>query len=1124
MFAVVFFCSLWVGSGVSRAATMPSLAWLRAIAAGSPVAVALDRVDNVYVADSVHDTVTVYRSTGSVLGQITDLAKPISVAVDGNGRVYVGNDDADNVLVFGPDLSFLFALGSGDGEIGKPTSIAVDDFGSVYVVDSNADLVAVYSSGGTLQFTFGGSGSTDGLFHSPLGVAVNELTRQVVVVDRPLVEVSEAGRVQVFDLSGSFTASFGLPLLDSTLDERKAQGLLKRPTQVAVDSLGRIYVTETLSNLVQVYDGSGSHLGYLQDVANPLRTPVGLTVSRNTGRLYVASLSGGVVDVFGTGASHIVTAVAGAGGVITPSGSINAEQGEKISFSLVPDDGYHLAQATVDGVVEAVISQTLDLIVVADHAVAADFVPPDSFFFAASEDDNGDVVFSGGAQVASGSEQIVTATPQSGYKLVDLLVDGVSVWAQVVDNSYSFASVSSDHTVQAVFELDPDVVVKIIKADNYLADDASTYPILADAGEEVFQATGGSSGVFNWFVFDAEGNMIWWYYATGNTFSVPVDPLFANGAGVYTVKVQDRYDAGLAPDTFNVRVPMRIAPMFANIEDTSGSVAYAVTGASGDFSWTLLAEDGQVLDAPAFGSLGSSTAATNSLTLTPGIAAVTAFQVQAQIDDLVLAAAGLDTVIAGPQVIMPMRQLVVSVDDGASSLPDAVVTAVHDQGCEAVAGADGTALLPTLADTGATYAFAVQKDGYVPVIVSTNDLSAPLNVSLDVIGSSAVISGSVLPAGAGTKVVLLRADNAVVNDSHGNPVQVLADAVSGAYSLAFDDFAAGGGPYRLAAMRADSIYNLAENEGVVDGVAGDTGKDISLHVVTRLAVIDDGASPEVTFSITASPAFNGSAGEVQAFSGTSDSAAEVTGSLLSSGGGSVYSYTVPAPEVGEAANIFVRGDTGAARSANSGYFATFGYEYLLGLNTPEETSIASPHRGSVAMVTSASGNSAVALPAGGVGGDILANATLVMKEVDPQAAGLGLITCSEIVDLALTNTASGEAIINADIHKAYVTVKFDPGKVAVGDFESGLVVICYAADIAGLQPGVATVVPVNQIVKPINYGAGKVTFLVDQLGAFGVGGARGGTGPLVGVDPVIRFIGTARGWTDSGPDDFWAGK
>ncbi len=1134
--AMAFSC-LWSGnSGLSHAATMPSYAWLRAIAAASPVAVALDRDDNIYVADAVQNSVTVYLGSGVVLGKIIGLAKPISVAVDSSGRVYVGNDDADNVMVFGPDLSFLFALGSGNGEIGKPTSIAVDDFGAVYVVDNVADVVKVYSSAGELQFSFGGSGSTDGLFNSPMGIAVNETTQEVVVIDRQLIaaggSLSEGGRAQIFDMNGGFKASFGEPSGDylgvydsgNPVGELKDQGMLAKPISVGVDTLGRIYVTDTFSNLVQVYDSGGNHLGLIRDVNNPLRTPVDLAVSRVTGRIYVASLSGGVIDVLGIGVSHTVSVAAGEGGTISPSGSNNYAQGEKIIFTVAPAAGFHLVQATVNGVAQDVVAQTFDLIVLSDLAVMAEFAA-DTFSFIASQNGNGDVIFSGGDSVAYGSEQTVTITPRSGYRLVDLLVDGDSVWGQVVNGSYTFASVTAAHTVEPVFAIDHDVALSIVKAANYLEGDVSTYPLLAAGSEEVFQVTGGVSGVFNWLVFNAEGDLVWWHYDTGSTFTLPVDDLFsAYGAGVYTVQVEDSNDPELDLVTKNVRVPLRIDPIFANYEDNGGSVDFSVTGATGDYSWSLLDEEGQVLSSPVFGTLGSTTAATNTLTLTPGIAEVTSFQVQARIADSVLAAAELDTVIAGPQVVMPMRQLVLQVDDGSSAVGDVVITAVNDQSCAAVAGEDGMAVMPELADTGATYAFAVRKDGYLPVIVTTDDLSVPLPVSLDVIGSLAEISGMVVPAGAGTRVMLLRGDNTVVADSRGNAVQVLADPTSGEYALTFDDFVAGGGPYRIAALRSGYIFNLAENEGVVDAVAGEIGKDISLHAVTRLAVTADGGLPDVTFSITASPAFNGTVGEVQAFAGTSASANEVTAALIPVDGGSVYTYTVPSPATGEVENIFIRSDTGVARSAASGYFAAFGYEYLFGLNAPEETIINKPHLGTLAMATTSSGNSAFALPAGGVGGDVLTSATLVMSEVDPQAAGLGLISCSEIVDLALTNTATGEELANDDIHKAYVTVKFDPGKVAVGDFESGVVVICYAGEIGGLQPGVATVVPASRIVKPINYGAGKVTFWVDQLGAFGVGGSRGGTDELVGFNPAVRYIGTTLGWTDSGPDDFWDGK
>jgi len=76
----------------------------------------------------------------------------------------------------------------------------------------------------------------------------------------------------------------------------------------------------------------------------------------------------------------------------------------------------------------------------------------------ASADSNGTISPSGTTQVNSGGSQTYTITPNAGYRIKDVLVDGISEGA--VD-SYTFTNVTADHTIVAAFtnvdETDPRV-------------------------------------------------------------------------------------------------------------------------------------------------------------------------------------------------------------------------------------------------------------------------------------------------------------------------------------------------------------------------------------------------------------------------------------------------------------------------------------------------------------------------------------------------------------------------------------------------------------------------------------------------------------------------------------------
>jgi len=287
---------LFYFASVLYAASMPQYQRLQPVTAhlAAPVAVAVDAHDNVYVAEAINNRVRVYDQDGAFLGTLSGLDRPLSVAVDDDGRIFVGNAGRSNVEVYDDNFQFLQKLGAGDGEFDKPSGIAVDSAGNAYVVDSKADRVKVYNPDGTHAFSFGTSGSADGQFNSPTSIAIDERAKAIIVTDFPIVDSwsgpVEGARIQVFDTNGGFLRSFG--------EFGQGYGKLTRPSGVAVDRQSRVFVADAFQNVVQVFDSDGMFLGTIYDLANPMRTPLGIAFDGNTDRLFVASLNTSKVEVF----------------------------------------------------------------------------------------------------------------------------------------------------------------------------------------------------------------------------------------------------------------------------------------------------------------------------------------------------------------------------------------------------------------------------------------------------------------------------------------------------------------------------------------------------------------------------------------------------------------------------------------------------------------------------------------------------------------------------------------------------------------------------------------------------------------------------------------------------------
>lgn len=153
--------------------------------------------------------------------------------------------------------------------------------------------------------------------------------------------------------------------------------------------------------------------------------------------------------------AHTVTASAGEGGTITPSGPVVVAEGADQTFSIIPDDNHVIADVKIDG-------QSINLSeVVADDgtgsytfaAVDADHTIDVSFRAAqhtitATAGEGGSISPSGAVIVTDGADQAFTITANEGYVISDVKVDGVSVGAV---NSYAFSDVTSDHAIEVTF-------------------------------------------------------------------------------------------------------------------------------------------------------------------------------------------------------------------------------------------------------------------------------------------------------------------------------------------------------------------------------------------------------------------------------------------------------------------------------------------------------------------------------------------------------------------------------------------------------------------------------------------------------------------------------------------------
>ncbi|MDO9176153.1 MAG: hypothetical protein Q7V62_15200, partial [Actinomycetota bacterium] len=144
--------------------------------------------------------------------------------------------------------------------------------------------------------------------------------------------------------------------------------------------------------------------------------------------------------------TYTITTSPGANGVISPS-SPTVNHGANQTFLVTANTGYHIVGVTVDGVSQGAISSyTFYNVTAAGHTIAATFAL-NTYTITTSPGTNGTITPPSPA-VVGGANQTLSITPNTGYHIASVTVDGVS---QGAISSYTFYNVTANHTIAATF-------------------------------------------------------------------------------------------------------------------------------------------------------------------------------------------------------------------------------------------------------------------------------------------------------------------------------------------------------------------------------------------------------------------------------------------------------------------------------------------------------------------------------------------------------------------------------------------------------------------------------------------------------------------------------------------------
>lgn len=319
----------------------------------APSGVAMDSAQNLYVADTLNNTVRKISPTGTVTtlaglagrtssvdgtGTAARFQDPYAVAVDGLGNLFVADatdhsirkiSSAGVVTTFaGTGGSFGSTDGTGTAARFKgPLGIAADSVGNVYVADTGNAIVRKITAAGvvtTLAGSAGQSGSTDGTgtaarFMSPYGITVDS-SGAVYVVESSAV-------VRKITAAGVVTTVAGTSGTNGFTDATGTAARFSVPFDIAVDGAGTLYVSDhgnhavrkiTAAGVVTTLAGSGSAGNTnATGTAASFRFPSGIAAD-SAGNVYLADTDNQIIrKITATGET---TTLAGSGSVGSADG------------------------------------------------------------------------------------------------------------------------------------------------------------------------------------------------------------------------------------------------------------------------------------------------------------------------------------------------------------------------------------------------------------------------------------------------------------------------------------------------------------------------------------------------------------------------------------------------------------------------------------------------------------------------------------------------------------------------------------------------------------------------------------------------------------------------------------
>lgn len=255
----------------------------------SPSAVVYDSAGNLYIADTNNNVIREVSTTGVVTtvagnglegyggdggsAANAELDTPTGIAIDAGGNLYIADSHNNRIReVSNGIITTIAGTGtagySGDGgratsaQLDHPAAVAVDAGGNLYIADTDNQRIREVSGGvittivgdGEQGYAGDGGAATSAQLDTPSGIAV-DASGNLYIADSHNQRIREISNGVISTLAGSGAVTFSGSY--SGDGGSAASASLARPTGVAVDAAGNIYIADTNNNRLRKV-GNGS--------------------------------------------------------------------------------------------------------------------------------------------------------------------------------------------------------------------------------------------------------------------------------------------------------------------------------------------------------------------------------------------------------------------------------------------------------------------------------------------------------------------------------------------------------------------------------------------------------------------------------------------------------------------------------------------------------------------------------------------------------------------------------------------------------------------------------------------------------------------------------------------------